>query len=53
LVSEILGLGGEGSVVGGAQASGHLALIQGARMILADEADVVLVLGTPTQLRSP
>jgi malonyl-ACP decarboxylase len=50
VVSEVLELRGEGVVTGAAQASGHLALVQAARLILSGEADVVLVLGAPTRL---
>lgn len=50
LVAEVLGLRGEGAVVGAAQASGLAALIQAARLIASGEADRVLVLGVPTPL---
>lgn len=42
--SELLGLGGEGIVVGGASATGNLALLQGSRMIQSGAADICLVL---------
>lgn len=50
IVSEALGLLGEGMTVGGASASGNLALIQAARMIRGGEADLCLVVAPPADL---
>lgn len=49
-VSEVLGITGEGCTVGGASASGNLALITAARVIATGGADACLVLGAPTEL---
>ncbi|WP_329213061.1 polyketide beta-ketoacyl:ACP synthase [Streptomyces sp. NBC_01485] len=50
VVSEVLGITGEGCTVGGASASGNLALITAARTIAAGGADACLVVGTPAEL---
>ena len=50
VVSEILGIGGEGCTVGGASASGNVALVTAARMLDAGAVDACLVLGAPTEL---
>jgi malonyl-ACP decarboxylase len=44
-ISELLGIRGEGMTVGGASASGNLALIQGCRLIQWGVADLCLVVG--------
>ncbi|WP_328902085.1 polyketide beta-ketoacyl:ACP synthase [Streptomyces sp. NBC_00441] len=49
-VSELLGVRGEGCVVGGASASGSLALIHGARMVSAGWADHVVVVAPVAEL---
>ncbi|WP_104633368.1 beta-ketoacyl synthase N-terminal-like domain-containing protein [Streptomyces sp. MH60] len=49
-LSRVLGLRGEGCTVGGASASGNLALVHGARMLTAGAADVCLVVGAMTRL---
>jgi malonyl-ACP decarboxylase len=49
-VSEVLGLAGEGFTVGGASASGNAAIISGARLVAAGDADVCLVIGALTRL---
>ncbi|MEU8894016.1 beta-ketoacyl synthase N-terminal-like domain-containing protein [Streptomyces sp. NPDC048442] len=49
-VSELLGVRGEGCVVGGASASGSLALIQGARMVSAGWVDRVVVVAPVAEL---
>ncbi|MFD9717245.1 beta-ketoacyl synthase N-terminal-like domain-containing protein [Streptomyces sp. NPDC059076] len=56
-LSETFGIRGEGMTVGGASASGHLALIQGARLVAWGVADICLVVGalaepSPAELRS-
>lgn len=50
IASEALGLLGEGMTVGGASASGNLALIQAARMIRGGDADLCLVIAPPADL---
>ncbi|WP_415949120.1 beta-ketoacyl synthase N-terminal-like domain-containing protein [Streptomyces sp. KLOTTS4A1] len=49
-VSELLGIRGEGFAVGGASASGALALVQGARMISAGWAERVVVVAPVAEL---
>lgn len=49
-VSEILGITGEGYTVGGASASGNVALINGSRLVAAADVDVCLVVGALTDL---
>ncbi|MBZ6128926.1 beta-ketoacyl synthase N-terminal-like domain-containing protein [Streptomyces olivaceus] len=49
-LSRVLGVRGEGGTVGGASASGNLALVHGARMLAAGAADVCLVVGAMTRL---
>jgi len=49
-VSEVLGLAGEGFTVGGASASGNVAIICGARLVAAGDADACLVIGALTRL---
>jgi malonyl-ACP decarboxylase len=49
-LSEILGIRGEGFTVGGASASGNLALIQASRLIELDEVDACLVVGALADL---
>lgn len=49
-LSRVLGVRGEGCTVGGASASGNLALVHGARMLAAGAADVCLVVGAMTRL---
>lgn len=50
LLSEVLGIGGEGATVGGAQASGHIAMLHASRLLLSGDADLVLVVAAPTLL---
>ncbi|MEM7157017.1 MAG: beta-ketoacyl synthase N-terminal-like domain-containing protein [Myxococcota bacterium] len=50
IVSEALGIRGEGVLVGAASASGNAALIHGCRMIADSSVDACLVLGAPTRL---
>ncbi|MDX3529652.1 beta-ketoacyl synthase N-terminal-like domain-containing protein [Streptomyces sp. ID05-39B] len=50
VVSEVLGIQGEGCTVGGASASGNIALITAARLLDAGAVDACLVLGAPTEL---
>jgi malonyl-ACP decarboxylase len=52
-VSEVTGLRGEGWTIGGACASGNLALIAAARLLLADEADHCLVVAPAAELSPP
>ena len=49
-VSEVLAIIGEGYTVGGASASGNVALINGARLIEAGAVDACLVIGALTEL---
>ncbi|WP_406207915.1 polyketide beta-ketoacyl:ACP synthase [Kitasatospora sp. NBC_01560] len=49
-VSQLLGLTGEGYTVGGASASGNVAVINAARLVAAGAVDVCLVLGALTDL---
>ncbi|MEV6118580.1 beta-ketoacyl synthase N-terminal-like domain-containing protein [Streptomyces sp. NPDC052109] len=49
-VSQLLGLTGEGYTVGGASASGNVALINAARLVASGVVDVCLVLGALTDL---
>ncbi|MBK7538134.1 MAG: polyketide beta-ketoacyl:ACP synthase [Myxococcales bacterium] len=44
-LSEILGIRGEGFTVGGASASGNLAIIQASRLLALGEADACVVVG--------
>jgi len=50
VVSEVLPLHGEGLTLGGASASGNVALIEGLRRIASGRCDVCLVLGALTDL---
>ena len=50
IVSEVLGLRGEGCTVGGASASGNVGIVHGARLIESGTADACLVLGALTEL---
>lgn len=50
VVSQVLGITGEGCTVGAASASGNAALIAGARLISTGTADVCLVVGGLTEL---
>ncbi|MFB6888419.1 beta-ketoacyl synthase N-terminal-like domain-containing protein [Kitasatospora sp. NPDC056327] len=49
-VSQVLGVTGEGYTVGGASASGNVAVINAARLVAAGDVDVCLVLGALTDL---
>jgi malonyl-ACP decarboxylase len=49
-LSEILGIRGEGFTIGGASASGNLALIQASRLIELDAVDACLVEGALAEL---
>jgi malonyl-ACP decarboxylase len=49
-ISEVLGIRGEGFTVGGASASGNLALIQASRLLELDEVDACLVVGALADL---
>lgn len=49
-LSQILGITGEGCTVGGASASGNLAIIHGSRLIELGAADACLVVGAMTDL---
>ncbi|GAB2890634.1 polyketide biosynthesis malonyl-ACP decarboxylase PksF [Paraburkholderia jirisanensis] len=49
-ISEALGIKGEGYVVGGASASGGIALAHARRALLSEEVDAVLVVGVPMML---
>lgn len=49
-VSELCGARGEGSTAGGASASGNVALIQGARLIRTEAADLCIVIGAMADL---
>jgi malonyl-ACP decarboxylase len=49
-ISEILGIRGEGFTIGGASASGNLALIQASRLLELDVVDVCLVVGAMANL---
>jgi malonyl-ACP decarboxylase len=44
-LSELLGIRGEGFTIGGASASGNLAIIQASRLLELDEVDACLVVG--------
>ncbi|GAA2545560.1 beta-ketoacyl synthase N-terminal-like domain-containing protein [Streptomyces fimbriatus] len=50
VLSEVLGIEGEGCTVGAASASGNLALVQGARLVASGAADACLVVGALTEL---
>lgn len=50
VVSEVLQLHGEGLTVGGASASGNVALIEGQRRVASGRCDVCVVLGAMTDL---
>ena len=50
IVSEVLQLHGEGLTVGGASASGNVALIEGQRRIASGRCDLCVVLGAMTDL---
>jgi len=50
VVSEVLGLTGEGCTVGGASASGNLAIIHAARLIRDGGADACLAIGALAEL---
>ena len=50
VVSELLGIRGEGLTVGGASASGNVGLIQGSRLIQWGVADVCVVIGAMMDL---
>jgi malonyl-ACP decarboxylase len=50
VVSQVLGITGEGCTVGAASASGNAALIAGARLVSTGTADVCLVVGGLTEL---
>jgi malonyl-ACP decarboxylase len=49
-ISEVLGIHGEGFTVGGASASGSVALVKGLQTIRHGEADVCLVIGAMADL---
>jgi malonyl-ACP decarboxylase len=49
-VSEVLGVRGEGCTVGGASASGNVAIVNACRMIAVEAADVCLVIGAMSDL---
>jgi len=49
-ISEILGIRGEGFTIGGASASGNLAIIQASRLIELDAVDACLVVGALADL---
>ena len=49
-VSHVLGVTGEGYTVGGASASGNVAIINGARLVSTGSVDACLVLGALTDL---
>lgn len=51
-LSRVLGLRGEGCTVGGASASGNLALVTAARMLADGSLDVCLVVGALAELSS-
>lgn len=50
MLSEILGIHGEGFTVGGASASSNIAIMQACRMIQSDAADVCVVVGALADL---
>lgn len=50
LLSEVIGIRGEGFTVGGASASGNVGLIQGWRQIVRGECDVCVVVGAMADL---
>jgi malonyl-ACP decarboxylase len=49
-VSQVLGIRGEGYTVGGASASGNVAILNGHRLVASGAVDVCLVLGALTEL---
>jgi malonyl-ACP decarboxylase len=49
-LSELLGIRGEGFTIGGASASGNLAIIQASRLLELDEIDACLVVGALAEL---
>ncbi len=49
-VSQVLGITGEGYTVGGASASGNVAIVNGSRLVTGGAVDVCLVLGALTDL---
>jgi malonyl-ACP decarboxylase len=49
-ISEALGIRGEGYVIGGASASGGIALAHARRALMSEEVDAVLVVGVPMML---
>lgn len=53
VLSQALAITGEGHTVGGASASGNIALITAARLLAADAADACLVVGVPADLSPP
>lgn len=50
LLSAVFGIAGDGAVVGGAQASGHIAILQAVRALRSGETELALVVGAPTIL---
>lgn len=52
ILSELFSIHGEGFNVGGASASGNVALIKGMQMIRHNEADICIVVGTMADLSS-
>lgn len=50
VISELFNIQGEGLTVGGASASGNLALIEGARMILSGCTDICVIIGSLAEL---
>lgn len=50
VVSQVLGLHGEGFTVGGASASGNVGIVHGSRMVECGAADACLVVGALTDL---
>ena len=50
VLSELLGIRGEGHVIGAASASGNMAIIQGTRLIKSKEYDLVLVVAPLMEL---
>jgi malonyl-ACP decarboxylase len=53
VISQVLAITGEGHTVGGASASGNVALLTAARLIAAGAADACLVVGAPADLSPP
>jgi len=49
-LSELLGIRGEGCTMGGASASGNLAIVHGTRLVGSGEVDACLVVGAMTDL---